>query len=316
MPRTARHKSSEAASYHLMTRVAGSPRFFPLQSPLARGKLTETIRFYVSAYRCRMFAFEILDNHYHLIVHFEKFRDLTPLQLEQAAASLYGKRWKTKTTNWDRRRWRSLNQRLFDVSALMQHLNGEYAKWFNREHGRRGHLWGGRFKNPQLTDLYATQECLLYVELNALRAGLVTRPEQWEAGSAHWRAKGQGDSFLAPLQELFPATQQHSSFEIYRARLYSRGGGDSSGQSSRHPYGAPLPGARRGASSRPFPFPNPLLYGRRRHRPPEPLLAIPSMVSADRDSTAGANIRFPSSKDSSSHYASSDHMPSDCLRAQ
>ncbi len=224
MPRTARHKSSEAASYHLMTRVAGSPRFFPLQSPLARGKLTETIRFYVSAYRCRMFAFEILDNHYHLIVHFEKFRDLTPLQLEQAAASLYGKRWKTKTTNWDRRRWRSLNQRLFDVSALMQHLNGEYAKWFNREHGRRGHLWGGRFKNPQLTDLYATQECLLYVELNALRAGLVTRPEQWEAGSAHWRAKGQGDSFLAPLQELFPATQQHSSFEIYRARLYSRGG--------------------------------------------------------------------------------------------
>ncbi len=224
MPRTARHKSSEAASYHLMTRVAGSPRFFPLQSPLARGKLTETIRFYVSAYRCRMFAFEILDNHYHLIVHFEKFRDLTPLQLEQAAASLYGKRWKTKTTNWDCRRWRSLNQRLFDVSALMQHINGEYAKWFNREHGRRGHLWGGRFKNPQLTDLYATQECLLYVELNALRAGLVTRPEQWEAGSAHWRAKGQGDSFLAPLQELFPATQQHSSFEIYRARLYSRGG--------------------------------------------------------------------------------------------
>ncbi len=224
MPRSARHKSSEAATYHLMTRVAGSPRFFPLQSPRARGKLTETIRLYVSAYRCRMVGFEVLDNHYHLIVRFEKFRDLTPLQLDQAAAGLYGKRWKSKTKDWDRCKWLYFNRRLFDVSALMQHINGEYAKWFNREYGRRGHLWGGRFKNPELMDLYATQECLLYVELNALRAGLVRLPEQWETGSAHWREKGQEDSFLAPLHELFPATQKHSSFEIYRARLYSRGG--------------------------------------------------------------------------------------------
>ena len=207
-----------------MTRVAGSPKFFPLQSSLARRQLTETIRFYVGAYRCRMFAFEVLDNHYHLIVHFEKFRELTHPQLEQEAAGLYGKRWKTKTKDWDGPRWLYFNRRLFDVSALMQHINGEYAKWFNREHGRRGHLWAGRFKNPELIGLHAIQECLLYVELNALRDRLVEQPEQWEAGSAYWRAKGQGASFLAPLHELFPATSQYTSFEIYRARLYSRGG--------------------------------------------------------------------------------------------
>ncbi len=224
MPRSARHKSSEAATYHLMTRVAGSPKFFPLQSPLARGQLTETILFYVGAYRCRIFAFEVLDNHYHLIVQFEKFRELTRVQLEQEAAHLYGQRWKAKTKDWDGPRWLYFNRRLFDVSALMQHINGEYAKWFNREHGRRGHLWAGRFKNPELIDLHAIQECLLYVELNALRAGLVEKPEQWAAGSAYWRAKGQGTSFLAPLHEVFPATSQHTSFEIYRARLYSRGG--------------------------------------------------------------------------------------------
>ena len=108
-------------------------------------------------------------------------------------------------------------------------------KWFNREHGRRGHLWAGRFKNPELMDLYAIQECLLYVELNALRAGLVEKPEQWEAGSAYWRAKCQGTSFLAPLHELFPATSQHTSFEIYRARLYSRGAVVAGGNSAEAP---------------------------------------------------------------------------------
>lgn len=174
MSRTARHKSSEAATYHLMNRMAGSPRFFPLQSPLAQRKLTETIRFYVSAYRCRMIAFEVLNNHYHLIVRFKKFGELTRLQLEEAAAGMYGKRWKTKTKSWDLGRWLFFNRRLFNVSALMQHVNGEYAKWFNRAHGRRGHLWGDRFKNPELMDLLATQKFLLYVELNALRAGLVT----------------------------------------------------------------------------------------------------------------------------------------------
>ncbi len=174
LSRTARHKSSETATYHLMNRVAGSPRFFPLQSPLAQRKLTETIRFYVSAYRYRMIAFEVLNNHYHLIVRFKKFRELTRLQLEEAADGMYGKRWKTKTKSWDWGRWLFFNRRLFNVSALMQHVNGEYAKWFNRAHGRRGHLWGDRFKNPELMDLHATQECLLYVELNALRAGLVT----------------------------------------------------------------------------------------------------------------------------------------------
>ena len=111
-----------------MTRVAGSPRFFPLQSPLARRKLTETIRFYVSAYRCRMFAFEVLDNHYHLIVHFEKFRELTRLQLERAAAGLYGKRWKTKTKGWDWGRWLVFNRRRFDVSSMMQHINGGHCQ--------------------------------------------------------------------------------------------------------------------------------------------------------------------------------------------
>ena len=54
--------------------------------------------------------------------------------------------------------------------------------------------------------------------------GSLHLPAQWEAGSEHWHAQGKGESFLAPLDELFPATQQHTSFEIYRTRLYSRGG--------------------------------------------------------------------------------------------
>jgi hypothetical protein len=105
----------------------------------------------------------------------------------------------------------------------MQHINGEYAKWFNRRFGRRGHLWADRFQNPELLDRKALQECLLYIELNAVRAGLVKRAEQWPASSAWARWQGQAED-LMPLEEIFPEVPIQDVFRLYRARLDQRTG--------------------------------------------------------------------------------------------
>lgn len=66
------------------------------------------------------------------------------------------------------------------------------------------------------------QDAVLYVELNAVRAGLVQRPEQWKWGSARWRHTGQ-DQELIPLEELFPPGPGTDVYSGYRARLYYRG---------------------------------------------------------------------------------------------
>ena len=68
----------------------------------------------------------------------------------------------------------------------------------------------------------AVQDALLYVELNAVRAGLVKRPEQWKWGSARWRLTGK-DQDLIPLEELFPSDPGTDLYSSYRARLYYRG---------------------------------------------------------------------------------------------
>jgi hypothetical protein len=104
----------------------------------------------------------------------------------------------------------------------MQQINGRYGKWFNRSFNRLGHFWSDRFKNPELLDLASVQECLLYIELNAVRAGLVRRPEQWKWGSARlrWLKK---DQDLLPLERIFVGVEPDEVYALYRFRLYHRG---------------------------------------------------------------------------------------------
>ena len=70
--------------------------------------------------------------------------------------------------------------------------------------------------------LDAIQECLLYVELNPVRAALVQRPEQWTRSSAYLRVLKKDDWLLA-LKELFPEAPSRQVYQHYRARLLYRG---------------------------------------------------------------------------------------------
>lgn len=70
-----------------------------------------------------------------------------------------------------------------NLSHAMQKLNGEYAQWWNKRHGRVGHVFQGRFKDQ----IVATGEYLMtlirYVARNPLRARLVDDLSTWRAGS-------------------------------------------------------------------------------------------------------------------------------------
>jgi REP element-mobilizing transposase RayT len=232
--RRARHKSEEDAFYHICTRIAGTRGGYPLQERRASRKLLRTIQFFVQVYYSRLAAFAILGNHYHFIIFLEKFRQLSRQELIQKARHLYGERFEHNTAHWTQREWEKFNRKLFDVSSLMQQVNGSYAMWFNRNYNRRGHFWADRFRNPQLLDPGSVQECLLYIELNAVRAGLVRRPEQWKAGSARLRWKGK-DQNLIPLSEIFVGIDPAEVYEVYRFRLYSRGAVKKPGRGSISP---------------------------------------------------------------------------------
>ena len=72
-----------------------------------------------------------------------------------------------------------LHTRQANLSRLMRHVNGAYTQHFNRQHGKVGHLFQGRFKAILVDrDAYLLEVCR-YVELNPVRAGIVPDPQAW-----------------------------------------------------------------------------------------------------------------------------------------
>ena len=66
-----------------------------------------------------------------------------------------------------------------NLSAGMRHVNGVYTQRFNRAHGRTGHVFQGRFKAVVVEKESHFLEVCRYVVLNPVRAGMLTRAQQW-----------------------------------------------------------------------------------------------------------------------------------------
>jgi putative transposase len=94
-----------------------------------RDRLLATVGRVVSRYRWICHAYVVMHNHYHLLVE-------TPLP---------------------------------NLSLGMRQLNGLFAQWFNRRHGRSGHVFGGRFASISVERDEHMLESGRYIVLNPLR---------------------------------------------------------------------------------------------------------------------------------------------------
>src|SRR4030066_1532561 len=66
-----------------------------------------------------------------------------------------------------------------NLSQIMRYINGAYSIYFNVKHKRTGHLFQGRYKAILVdADEYAG-ELSRYIHLNPVRAGIVSKPEQY-----------------------------------------------------------------------------------------------------------------------------------------
>jgi putative transposase len=83
--------------------------------------------------------------------------------------------------------------RLYDLSAFVGEIKQRFSQWYNLRSKRNGPLWEDRFKSVLVqgeSGVLATVAA--YIDLNAVRAGIVKDPREWRWCGYAEALKGQG----------------------------------------------------------------------------------------------------------------------------
>jgi len=67
----------------------------------------------------------------------------------------------------------------------MQLISGRTAQEFNRRHSRSGAFWEDRYHATAVQTNEHLARCLVYIDLNMVRAGEVSHPEEWSCSGYH-----------------------------------------------------------------------------------------------------------------------------------
>ncbi len=146
-----------------MNRGYGGSKIFRAEA--AKSRFLDILEASSLRYRMRIFAYCVMDNHYHVVLQNSSGR----------------------------------------LSEFMKQLNGEYGAYYRREFGGSGYVFGGRFKSSLIQeDAYMTV-AVVYALLNPVRAGVVRDPWRYEWSSIGEYFDGTGDTFLDDefVRELF-----------------------------------------------------------------------------------------------------------------
>ncbi len=186
----------QTSCYHLINRCVR--KSFLTGFDAASGKdysyrrewILQRIKYLTEAFAIDVAAYAIMSNHYHLVVKVDLHK------ANNWSIAEVVERWKRvcKTPGWvagckkedlpDQQLkqyidtvkcWR---QRLSDISWFMKTLNEYISRRANDEDKCRGHFWESRYKSQALLDSTAILSCMMYVDLNPIRAGLAGSLEQ------------------------------------------------------------------------------------------------------------------------------------------
>jgi putative transposase len=158
-------------------------RRFLLKCRIDKIEYCARLRLAVHKHRISLFDFNVTNNHVHMIV---------------------------------------MCKRLVDISRFMQQIEGEFADYYNGRKQRSGAFWGGRFHCTMIDGGEHLWNCLRYVDLNMVRAGVVRHPIEWPWSGYH-ELVGKRQRFrmldISRLVEMLGLTERKSLVEIHQQRI-------------------------------------------------------------------------------------------------
>jgi putative transposase len=83
-------------------------------------------------------------------------------------------------------------------ASLMKSLGERYVQYVNRRYARSGTLWEGRYRSCLVQCERYLMVCQRYIELNPVRAQMVTHPVNYPWSSYRRNAHGEGAALVTP----------------------------------------------------------------------------------------------------------------------
>ncbi len=110
------------------------------------------------------------------------------------------------------------------VSHAMQDLGRKYVPYMNATYRRSGTLWEGRYKASLVDSEAYLLTCMRYIEMNPVRANMLTHPGEYRWSSYASNAQGSKNKLIHP-HPLYMAlgdqenTRQEAYRELFRGHL-------------------------------------------------------------------------------------------------
>jgi REP element-mobilizing transposase RayT len=182
--------SDEQAVYHVMSRTALAG--FPL-GDVEKDYLLGIIKKLSRLYFAEVIGFCIMGNHFHLLVKMFPETEFSNKQIKQRFVEFYGEERKFSRGHipFYRQKWSSL-------SEFIKEIKQSFSRFYNKQNGRKGFFWGERFKSVIVENGDTLVNCLAYIDLNPVRAGIVEKPEQYRWCGLGYHVQGRNrDAFLS-----------------------------------------------------------------------------------------------------------------------
>jgi len=224
MPRIARMIiNDEPAVYHIISRTALDGLVI---GDVENEFLAALIRRLSSVYFAEVLGFCLMGTHFHLLVRMYPGTEFTDDEIKRRFKLYYGDDNKRELSQGQiplfRLKWASL-------SEYVKEIKQGFSRFYNKLHNRKGFFWAERFKSVIVENGDTLINCLAYIDLNPVRAGIVKRPEEYRFCSLGYHVQtGNKDRFLSldfGLAE-FGVKGERERLKYYRKFVYEKGGLD------------------------------------------------------------------------------------------
>ena len=234
--RCARIKADGAGYYHVMSRAIERRFIFDRRG---KEKFHEIMRKLEAFCGVRIITYTILDSHWHILLEVPVHRAITDEELIRRIEILYD----TPTARMIHLQLQELREadnnetaerlkagftyRMYDLSEFCKTLKQRFSMYYNRKHDREGTLWNQRFKSILVErSRNALLTMAAYIDLNAVRAGIVKDPKdyRWCGYGEAVAAKGEArDGLIYVMQALGNDTDWSKVSAEYRKYIYQEG---------------------------------------------------------------------------------------------